>query len=89
MSTAAFFETIIDDPRITTAHISVYLAMVSEFENMGETHLLTVQRNRIMQLAKINARSTYDKVIHDLDQFGYIKYYPCFGRKSKVKFNKL
>lgn len=89
MSIAAFFETIMDDPRITTAHVSIYLAMVSEFENAREIQMLEVNRSRIMQLAKINARSTYDKVIHDLDQFGYIKYYPCFGRRSKVKFNKL
>ncbi|MES2331143.1 MAG: hypothetical protein V4539_16180 [Bacteroidota bacterium] len=89
MSLAAFFDTIADDPRITTAHVSVYLAMMSERDIRGDPQTLAIERTRIMQLAKINARSTYDKVIHDLAQFGYIKYYPDFGRKSKVVFNKL
>jgi hypothetical protein len=89
MSIEAFFETICDDPRITTAHVSVYLAMLSEFQREDTCGMLLVNRVRIMQLAKINARSTYDKVMNDLNDFGYIKYYPAFGRKSKIKFNKL
>ncbi|MBN8719582.1 MAG: hypothetical protein J0H85_09065 [Sediminibacterium magnilacihabitans] len=85
----AFFETIEDDPRITTAHISVYLAMLSEFQAAGACDLLLLNRTRIMQLAKISARSTYDRVIHDLDVFGYIQYHPDFGGNSTIKFNKL
>lgn len=88
MSIEAFFETISEDPRITTAHVCIYLAMLSEFQNdQGEMYL--VNRTRIMQLAKVNARSTYDKVMNDLADFGYIKYFPAFGRNSKIKFNKL
>lgn len=89
MNIEAFFETICDDPRITTAHVSVYLAMLSELARADGCDLLLVNRVRIMQLAKINARSTYDKVVNDLHDFGYIKYFPAFGRNSKVKFNKL
>lgn len=88
MSIEAFFETISEDPRITTAHVSIYLAMLSEFQNQ-QCEMCLVNRTRIMQLAKINARSTYDKVMNDLADFGYIKYYPAYGRNSKIKFNKL
>lgn len=88
MSMKAFFETISEDPRITTAHVSIYLAMLTEFQN-EECDMYLVNRTRIMQLAKVNARSTYDKVMNDLANFGYIKYFPAFGRNSKIKFNKL
>lgn len=89
MSIAAFFETIGDDPRITTSHISIYLAMLSEHEQSGSAEIFPLNRARIMQLAKINARSTYDKIIHDLHAFGYIQYTPDFGRNSTIKFKKL
>lgn len=88
MSIEAFFETICEDPRITTAHISIYLAMMSEFHH-APNDMCLVNRTRIMRLAKVNARSTYDKVMNDLADFGYIKYFPGFGRNSKMKFNKL
>lgn len=88
MSMEAFFETISEDPRITPTHISIYLAMLSEFQNQP-CEMCLVNRTRIMQLAKVNARSTYDKVMNDLANFGYIKYFPAFGRNSKIKFNKL
>lgn len=78
MSLSAFFETISEDPRITPTHISIYLAMLSEFQH-DKRELNLINRARNLQLAKANARSTYNKVMNDLADFGYIKYYPAFG----------
>lgn len=89
MSIPDFFETIGEDPRITPAHISVYLAMLTELGKVENSSFQILDRKKIMRMAKINARSTYDRIVHDLDAFGYIRYRPGKGKSSLIRFNKL
>lgn len=90
MIMADFFMVIADDARITVTHISLYLALLNEWQigNLPET--MEIDRVMIMEKAKISARSTYDKTMHDLADFGYIRYFPFNGcGRSRVKFRKL
>ncbi len=85
-----FYETIAEDSRITTTHISLYVAIRYSWEHQGCTVLLELNRAMIMQLAKISSPVTYRKCLHELHEFGYIQYAPFFGRKrSEVKFRRL
>jgi hypothetical protein len=71
-----FFSVVSEDVRITVAHISLYLALVSEWQAQGRPIRIPVDRTRLMCLAKINARQTYDKCMHDLHAFRYVNYLP-------------
>jgi hypothetical protein len=74
-----FFTAIIDDYRITPAHISVYMALChldAEHEGTGQIFIFSRQ---IMPLAKVSSSATYRKCIRDLDEFGYIDYTPSFS----------
>lgn len=72
----AFYDAIADDVRITTTHISLYMALLRQWNlNQGENPI-TISRDNIMKMAKINARHTYNKCINGLHEYGYIKYIP-------------
>jgi hypothetical protein len=89
MDLIAFFETIAEDPRITTTHICLYLALVYTHELASQPAIFRIDRMVLMQLAKINARSTYDRVMHDLNAFGYIIYLPSYAGNSRVQLKKI
>lgn len=74
-----FYEAIEDDARINTSHISVYMALLQVFNLSGGTNPFEITRAVIMKMAKINARSTYNKCLNNLHEFGFIKYFPSSG----------
>lgn len=89
MELSAFFETVGDDPRITTTHVSLYFALLSEWQLL-QVEVFDLDRQKLMTKAKLGARSTYDKAMQDLHDFGYIRYERGRGyRKGKVKLNRL
>jgi len=71
-----FYEAIEDDPRIGTTHISLYMALLQQWNINGGKNPFTIVRINIMRAAKINARYTYNKCMNNLQEFGYIKYMP-------------
>ncbi len=71
-----FYEAIEDDVRISTTHISLYMALLQEWNVTGGNNPITIVRIRIMKAAKINARQTYNKCMNNLQEFGYITYLP-------------
>ncbi len=90
MNLAVFYETIAEDPRITITHISLYFALLNEWQVNGEPMLFELDRQSIMKAAKINSRTTYDKTMHGLHDFGYIQYEPfCGCGKSRMVFRRL
>ncbi|MFW2476833.1 MAG: hypothetical protein ACN4EP_07955 [Sediminibacterium sp.] len=85
-----FFSVVSDDIRITVAHISLYLALVSEWQAQGNPIRISVDRARLMILSKINARQTYDRCMHDLHAFRYINYLPKRAKgESWMEFRRL
>jgi|HubBroStandDraft_2_1064218.scaffolds.fasta_scaffold53169_3 hypothetical protein len=68
-----------DDPRVTTKHISLYLAL---FGGMGGTSVEPVVLNRgdLMRRAKISGKSTYYRCLRELHEQGYISYRPARHR---------
>ena len=71
-----FYEAIEDDVRISTTHISLYMALLQQWNINGGTNPVTIVRTSIMKAAKINALYTYNKCMNNLQEFGYITYVP-------------
>jgi hypothetical protein len=78
-----FFKVVANDPRISTAHICLYLALFCQWSQINNNNPMPVKKEEIMEVAKINARPTYFKCIRDLHDFGYIKYMPAKHRYMK------
>lgn len=71
-----FYEAIEDDARIGTTHISLYMALLQQWNLNGGMNPIIIARATIMKAAKINARYTYNKCMNNLQEFGYITYLP-------------
>lgn len=69
-----FYEQAVDDPRIGTSHISLYMALLQHCKQTGGTNPFPIYRDAVMKTAKINARYTYNKCINNLNDYGYISY---------------
>ena len=80
-----FFAAIENDPRISTTHIGIYAALLQYWKKNNYDNPVQAYSYEIMQLAKISTRATYNKVIKDLNGYGYIKYEPSFKRNQGSK----
>lgn len=69
-----FFKAIKEDVRIGTTHISLYMALLQEWNIKGGKNPIAIDRNLIMKSVKIGARHTYNKCMNDLHDYGYIIY---------------
>ena len=86
-----FYQAIEDDVRISTTHISLYIALLQQWNLNGGKNPIVIARTAIMRKAKINARYTYNKCMNNLQDFGYIKYLPSRNsfKNSTVYLNGL
>lgn len=90
ISLPEFYATAAEDVRMSVTHVSLYLAMVSKWQTEAFPSELIIERKELMRLAKISSRTTYIKCLHDLHEFGYVRYNGMQGgRESKVAFKKL
>lgn len=72
-----FYAAIAADTRIGASHISIYMALLQQWNINGGSNPVKIERASIMKAAKINARQTYNKCINQLQEYGYIIYEPC------------
>ena len=84
-----FYKAIADDTRIGPLHISIYMALLQQWNLNGGSNPIKVSRVAIMRSAKINARHTYNKFMNNLREYGYITYEPSTnGFASSIVFLK-
>lgn len=79
----SFYNAIATDPRIGSTHISVYFALLQQWNVSGGYNPFSIVRCEIMQAAKISSRSTYNRCINDLKDFGYISYQPSANKSRR------
>ena len=72
-----FYSAIAADTRIGASHISIYMALLQQWNITGGNNPVKIERALIMKAAKINSRQTYNKCINQLQEYGYIIYEPC------------
>ena len=65
-----------DDKTLNASHISLYNALFQLWNNCNFQTDLSINRNDVMNLAKIGSVNTYLKCLKDLDQLGYLNYKP-------------
>jgi hypothetical protein len=80
-----FYNAIADDARIGATHISVYMALLQQWNLNGGQNPILIERSFIMKAAKVNARYTYNKCMNNLHEFGYIIYIPSANSFTQTK----
>lgn len=75
----SFLSAVEDDPRITTAHISVYVSLWKKWKDSGAAGPLSFFRTELAGLCKISSYNTFHKAIRQLHEYGYIKYVPSYN----------
>jgi replication initiation and membrane attachment protein DnaB len=83
----AFYAAIADDIRIGSTHISIYMALLQQWNLNGGENPILIERGNLMTLAKINSRQTYNQCMNDLQEFGLIKYFPASNGTMASKVN--
>ena len=73
-----FYVSIVNDKRITTSHISLYMALFQTWNLNKNQNPVYISRKNIMRIAKINGQATYHKCIKELKEFGFIEYTPSY-----------
>lgn len=86
---SGFYEAIEGDVRIGATHISLYMALLQQWNLAGGRNPFPIERTVIMKTAKINARQTYNRCMKHLHEFGYIRYQPSVNGSvcSKIILN--
>jgi len=81
------FERFHNDARIKQGHITLYLALFHKWNREYFKTTITINRELIMERAKIKSKTTYHNFVKDLNYWGYLKYFPSYHpmRGSKIK----
>jgi hypothetical protein len=72
-----FLQAIPDDPRITSKHISLYLALIQQADMAHVENPIMLKRASLMKFSKISGRPTYLKCLKYLNESGYLRYVPA------------
>jgi hypothetical protein len=75
----SFFDRIILDRSLNPTHISLYIVLfqfwiINRFQNP-----ISITREEVMRISKINSKATYHKCMRELNEKGYLKYEPSFN----------
>ncbi len=82
-SLSDFYLAIANDVRIGPTHVSLYMALLQQWNVNGGNRLISIDRTSIMRFAKIGSRHTYNKCMNDLQDYGYITYAPSSNAFTK------
>lgn len=82
---SGFFEAISHDARVSVTHIGLYAVLLQCWQEQDFENPVMAFSHEIMDKAKMSARATYLKCLHDLDDMGYIRYEHSYKRNSRSK----
>lgn len=82
-----YLDNICNDPRLNVWHICLLLAIARLAYRQNESKIIRVSRSKLMAMSHINTTPTYHKYFKELQNYGYIKYSPCYhpGYRSTVE----
>lgn len=83
----AFFSFIRSDGRLTSSHVSLYMALFQYWNFNRFQNPFPVYRDNIMNLSKIGSKNTYHKCIKELHQAKYIYYQPSPSKFLPVRIS--
>lgn len=78
------------DDRLAPGHVSLYLALFFYWNLHRFPEQFPVNRKELMKMAKIGSKSTYHRLLRNLDDWGYLAYSPSNSpsRPSTVKLSQ-
>jgi hypothetical protein len=80
-----FFERLAEDKRLSSYHISLYIALFQLWNANRFCNQFTISRAEVMQLARIGSANTYARCMRELVEWGYITYQPSSNLHSGSK----
>lgn len=78
-----FFKAIEKDYRISVTHIGMYAALLQFRVDKGFVNPIQVYSYEIMEIAMVSSPKTFLKCMHELNEYGYIRYVPKRNRNQK------
>ncbi len=69
-----FFERLTVDKRLSSYHISLYLALFRQWNSCRFSERFAISRAEMMDLARIGSANTYARCMKELTDWGYIRY---------------
>lgn len=85
----AFFSVARIDKRLTSSHVSLYMALFQYWNFNRFQNPFPVYRDTMMQLSKIGSKNTYHKCIRELHLASYIVYHPAISKYQPVKISMI
>lgn len=82
----AVYEKFYDDDRLNATHISLYMALFQEWNFSRFATEFFINRNDMMRVSKIASKSSYHGCLVQLNEWGYIHYFPT---KNPYKSSKV
>jgi hypothetical protein len=79
-----FLEKAMHDKRLAPYHISVYVGIFQQWVGQRFKNPMTVVRNDLMSLSKLNGKATYYRALRELHEFGYIEYFPGSNKHEQT-----
>lgn len=83
----AFFSFVRSDNRLTSFHVSLYLALFQYWNFNRFNNPFPVYRENLMQINKIGSKNTYHKCMKHLHHTEYIIYHPQTSKFQPVKIS--
>jgi len=80
-----FFERLAEDKRLSSYHISLYIALFQHWNANRFSDQFPISRTEVMQLARIGSANTYARSMKELANWGYIAYFPSSNLHSGSK----
>lgn len=83
----AAFDQFNKDTKIKQGHITLYLAFFQKWNREFFKKTITINREWIMEKAKFKSKTTYHNYLKNLNDWGYLLYYPSYhpAQGSKVQ----
>ena len=83
---AGFFAAIEEDTRVKLVHIGLYAALMVYWQQHGRGRVIFPPPRRIMDMAKVSGRTTYQRYLRELHAYGYIRYVSSYypRRRSAI-----
>lgn len=83
----AFFSFIRKDERLTSSHVSLYLALFQYWNFNRFQNPFSIYRDNIMQLSKIGSKNTYHKCMKELHHYSYLVIHTAATKYQPVKIS--
>lgn len=82
-----YLDRVCNDARLNVWHICLLVAIARLAYRQNENRIIRVSRSKLMKMSHIDTAPTYHKYFKQLQNLGYIKYFPSYhpGYRSTIE----